>query len=284
MIIVDLNQVMISNFMSQIGNHTDTKIDEGLFRHMVLNSIRSFKTKFSGYGQLIIACDDKKTWRRDFFPHYKANRKKTRDNSELDWSSIFNILNKIKLELKEFFPYPVVQVENAEADDVIASIVDYFNNIEDKILILSGDKDFRQLQRYPNVEQFDPVNKKFIKDSNPGLYLKELIIKGDRGDGVPNVLSPDDTFVNNIRQKAISSKKLKQWLDTEVEELLVVEHELKINWERNQKLIDLNFIPDDLREKVILEYTSQLSKGRDKIFSYMINNKCKYLLEHINEF
>lgn len=284
MIIVDLNQVMISNFMSQIGNHTDTKIDEGLFRHMVLNSIRSFKTKFSNYGQLIIACDDKKTWRRDFFPHYKANRKKTRDNSELDWSSIFNILNKIKLELKEFFPYPVVQVENAEADDVIASIVDYFNNIEEKILILSGDKDFRQLQKYSNVEQFDPVNKKFIKDSNPGLYLKELIIKGDRGDGVPNVLSPDDTFVNNIRQKAISSKKLKQWLDTEVEELLVAEHELKINWERNQKLIDLKFIPDDLREKVILEYTSQLSKGRDKIFSYMINNKCKYLLEHINEF
>jgi 5'-3' exonuclease len=284
MIIVDLNQVMISNFMSQIGNHTDTKIDEGLFRHMVLNSIRSFKTKFSEYGQLIIACDDKKTWRRDFFPHYKANRKKTRDNSELDWSSIFNILNKIKLELKEFFPYPVVQVENAEADDVIASIVDYFNNIEDKILILSGDKDFRQLQKYSNVEQFDPVNKKFIKDSNPDLYLKELIIKGDRGDGVPNVLSPDDTFINNVRQKAISSKKLKQWLDTEVEELLVVEHELKINWERNQKLIDLTFIPDDLREKVILEYTSQLSKGRDKIFSYMINNKCKYLLEHINEF
>lgn len=285
MILLDLNQVMIANFMSQIGNHTDTKIDENLFRHMVLNSIRSFKQKFSEYGELVIACDDKKLWRRDIFPNYKANRKKTRDESELDWSSIFSTLNKIKLELKEYFPYRVIQVEGAEADDVIATLVFNYGSFlnTNKIIILSGDKDFRQLHRYVNVVQYDPINKKFIDETDPEKYLKELIIKGDRGDGIPNILSSDDCIVTGTRQKPVSSKKLDHYMSLSDLELQS-DDTIGNNWSRNKTLIDLNSIPEYIRENILAEYHDQNNKPRDKIFNYMINNKMKVLIEHINEF
>ena len=138
---------MIANYMAQVGNYATNALDENLFRHMVLNTIRANKVKFGiTFGEFVIACDDKKLWRRDFFPYYKANRKKAREESDVDWPAIFNTLNKIKLELKEYFPYRVIQIEGAEADDIIGTIV---HNYDDRILILSGDKDFRQLQRYP---------------------------------------------------------------------------------------------------------------------------------------
>jgi 5'-3' exonuclease len=281
MILLDLNQVMIANFMSQIGNHTDTKIDEGLFRHMVLNSIRSIKTKFIEYGELIIACDDKKLWRREIFSFYKANRKKTRDASELDWTAIFNTLSKIKLELKEYFPYRVIQVEGAEADDVIGTITKKFN--DEKILIISGDKDFRQLHKFNNVSQYDPINKKYISENNALCYLKELIIKGDRGDGIPNILSPDNCIVEGIRQKAISSKKLKEWIDQDPMYFLTSD-ELTKNWYRNKTLIDLDCIPENITDRIIEEYNNQQNKTREKLINYFINNKMKLLVEHINEF
>jgi len=283
MIILDLSQVMIANFMSQIGNHTDTKIEEGLFRHMVLNSIRSIKSKFSDHGELVIACDDKKLWRREMFPFYKANRKKTRDESELDWAAIFNTLNKIKSELKEYFPYRVIQVEGAEADDVIGTLTRHLNGNGEPIVIVSGDKDFKQLQKFAGVTQYDPVNKRFINEEDPFGQLKELIIKGDRGDGIPNILSPDNSIVDGIRQKPVSSKKLSQWL---VEEPLVflTTEELKKNWDRNKMLIDLGCIPEDISNKIVEEYNNQAGKGRDKILNYMINNKMKQLIESISEF
>lgn len=281
MIILDLSQVMIANYMAQVGNHAGAKFDEGLFRHMVLNSIRSYKVKFGiNFGELVIACDDKKPWRRDVFPHYKANRKKAREESGVDWSIIFGSLNKIKQEIKDNFSYRVIQAEGAEADDIIGTIV---HNFDDRILILSGDKDFKQLQKYPRVEQFDPVRKKSFIETDPHRQLKELIIKGDIGDGVPNVLSPSDTLVNGVRQKKIMKKKLDIWLDMSFEDL-EIDSEIGANFKRNRQLIDLAYTPTEISSLIIDEFNNQANKPRDRMFNYMINNKMKMLIEHINEF
>lgn len=284
MILLDLNQVCISNLMAQLGNHTNTPVDEDLLRHMVLNTIRSLNKKFAmEYGELIICCDDKKVWRKDIFPYYKANRKKAREESELDWYNIFNILNKIKLDLKNFFPYRVIQVEGAEADDVIGTLAikhGQMLNIGTPILILSGDKDFVQLQIFGNVSQYDPVRKKTIKSLDPVSFTRELIIKGDRGDGIPNILSPDDSIVNSIRQKPVRVERF-EGLSNPRKELT---GELLKNWIRNEQLIDLTFIPENIQNKVLDEFEQQKDKPRDKLMQYLIDKKLKVQLEHIDEF
>ena len=283
MIIVDLSQVMISNFMVQIGGHTNIKVEEDLLRHMVLNSIRSYNVKFrKEYGDMIIACDDRKFWRREIFPYYKANRKKARDKSDIDWTSVFEAMHKIRDELKEYFPYRVIQADGAEADDVIGTLVEKFGNTSEKILILSGDKDFIQLQTYMNVTQYDPVRKRNIQHNNPAQYIKEHIIRGDTGDGVPNFLSSDNCFVIGERQKPVSQKKLDNWVTMEPEEFC--DDKMLRNYRRNQQLIDLNFIPQQVKDNVIIQFANQAGKDRRGLFNYFIEKKLKHLIENINEF
>ena len=281
MIIVDLNQVMISNYMAQIGNHTNIAVDENLFRHMVLNSIRNINKKHSQeYGELVIACDSARSWRKEVFPYYKANRKKARENSELDWSAVFESLNKVRDELKEFFPYRVIQVDHAEADDIIGTLVHHFHGAP--ILIVSGDKDFVQLQTYMNVKQFDPVRKRFITHNNPSLFVKEHIMKGDMGDGVPNFLSKDDTFVAGGRQKPIRSKNLNEWLLQDPEQFC--DDTMLRNWKRNEMLVDLTHTPQTIRIQTINQYEEQSGKDRSKLFNYFVDHKLRNLMESIGDF
>jgi hypothetical protein len=283
MIIMDLSQVMISNLMIQLGNHTNADIEEDLLRHMVLNSVRAYNVKFKNeFGEMIIACDAGNNWRRQVFPYYKANRRKNREKSEINWTAVFETLNKVRDELKDYFPYRVIRVDGAEADDIIGTLAQTYGNTNEKILILSGDKDFVQLQAYMNVQQFDPVQKKWRKTNDVDKFIKEHIIRGDAGDGVPNFLSADDTFVVGARQKPISQKKLDQWLNSDPKEFC--DEKMLRGYLRNQQLVDLNFIPPDIKKEVLVQYEQQAGKGRDKLFNYFIDRRLKILLESINEF
>lgn len=283
MIIVDLQQVMISNFMVQIGKHTNIKIDEDLLRHMILNSIRKYNYKFRNkYGEMVIACDDKKQWRKSIYPYYKASRKKSREKSDLDWGAVFEVLNKIRSELAEYFPYRVIQVETAEADDVIGTLSETFANTSEPILIISGDKDFRQLQTYMNVEQYDPVRDKWIRENDPERYLKEHIMKGDTSDGIPNFLSKDDTFVTAARQKPLRQTNIDKWIALDPIEFC--DETMLRNYMRNQQLVDLSFIPADLKQAIISEYEAQAGKGREKLFNYFIERKLRLLITDIGQF
>lgn len=283
MIIVDLSQVMISNLMVQLGNHTNAEIEEDLLRHMILNSIRSYNVKFRNeYGEMIIACDAGNNWRKQVFPYYKANRKKSREKSEINWTAVFDTLNKVREELKEFFPYRVIQVDTAEADDIIGTLVQEYGNTSEKILILSGDKDFMQLQSYINVKQFDPAQKRWKSTNDPDRFIKEHIMRGDTGDGVPNFLSSDDTFVVGARQKPISKKKIEAWIHIDPKEFC--DDKMLRGYLRNQQLVDLNFIPENIKEEVLVQYEEQSGKGRQKLFDYFIDKRLKLLLGSINEF
>jgi hypothetical protein len=283
MLVLDLSQVMLSNVMVQLGNHTNAQVEENMLRHMCLNSIRMYKTKYSQeYGELIIACDSKNYWRRQLFPYYKANRKKSRAESELDWKAIFDCLSKIRAELKEFFPYRVIDVESAEADDVIGTLCMGYGNTNEKILILSGDKDFQQLQKYMNVEQYDPVRKKKIICNDPERFLLEHVIKGDSGDGIPNILSDDNCLVIGKRQSPITEKKLNILLNLGLEGKF--DHPNYRNYMRNRELIDLTSIPESVRTKIMESYNSQANKKSSNLLNYFIANKLKNLTNHIGEF
>jgi 5'-3' exonuclease len=284
-IIVDLNQVMLSNLLMQLGNHTNAQIEENMVRHMILNSIRSYRMKFfSEYGELVIACDNTNYWRRQYFPYYKANRKKAQEKSDLDWKAVFECLNKIRSELKEYFPYKVIDIESAEADDVIGTLVKEYGSdldIGEKILILSGDKDFIQLHKYANVKQYDPTRKKWITHNDPTQYLKEHILKGDSSDGVPNILSSDNCFVIGERQRPLTAKKMEHFIKMTPNEM---ETAIARNYFRNEKLINLDNTPEEIRSKVISSYNSQNGKDRSKLMNYFIANKLRNLTEHIGEF
>lgn len=282
-ILIDLNQVLISNLMQQINSNPKVKLDENLIRHMVLNSLRSYVKQFKEkYGEIIICCDSKKFWRRDVFPFYKSNRKKARDESGFDWTLIFETLNKIRDELKENFPYKVIDVEGAEADDVIGVLSARLSPSED-ILILSSDKDFVQLQKYPNVTQYSPILKRFVKSDNPHQYIKEHIIKGDRGDGIPNFLSADNVFALGERQKTINSKKLEEWLKLKPEEFCVNENMLR-GYKRNQMLVDFDYIPDHISAQIVEAYENVKPGNKQKMFNYFVEKRLKNLMEVIQEF
>jgi hypothetical protein len=284
-IIVDLNQVMLSNLLIQLGNHTNAKLEENMVRHMILNSLRSYRVKFGAeFGEMVIACDNTNIWRKQVFPYYKANRKKSQESSEMDWKSIFECMNKIRSELKEYFPYRVIDIETAEADDVIGTLVKEFGSEIGglPILILSGDKDFIQLHTYANVKQYDPTRKKWITHNDPERYLEEHILRGDSGDGVPNILSSDNCFVVGDRQKPLTQKKIDAFIELGL--LGKFDHPNYRNYMRNLQLIDLRYTPKEIHKKVMDSYNEQNGKDRSKLMNYFIANRLKNLTEHISEF
>ena len=281
MIIVDYSQTIISNFMAEVGNRKDIDVDINLLRHMVLNTIRSYNVKFKDeYGELIIACDNRKYWRKAFFPYYKGNRKRDREDSGMDWESLFNGINTIKEELKEFSPYRVIDIEGAEADDIIATLSSY---TEEKVVIVSSDHDFFQLQKFPNVSQYSPNKKKFVSpDVDVEYYIFEHIIKGDKGDGVPNVLTSDDAIVAGERQKPVTSKKLNEWYKNP--ESRPGDETFIRNFQRNKTLVDFSHIPEDIKTAVINNYESHESKNRSLLIDYFNTNRMKLMLDHIEDF
>lgn len=268
--------------MEQIGS-SKKPVEENLVRHMILNVIRTYVKKFkTSHGpEIIIACDNRNYWRRDIFPQYKASRKKNRDASGHDWGSIFDCLNKIKEELKIYSPYKVIDVDSAEADDIIA-VLAMKQSPHEKVMILSSDKDFAQLQKYPNIEQYSPILKKFIKEPLPAVQLKQMIIRGDKGDGIPNIMSADNVFTEGVRQKPITEAKIIVWLNQKPTEFCT--DEMLRNYSRNEMLIDLTKIPDELTKRIVEVYETTQCKTKQQFMNYMIANKLKNLIEVLDEF
>ena len=295
MILVDFSQVVISTYMGELGyeNAQTAKVDVDYLRHMVFNTLRSYKRKFGGkYGEMVIACDNKKYWRRKFFPEYKAHRKKDRSESTVDWDGLFAGIEVLKKEIIEYFPYPVIDIDGAEADDVIGTMAEYsqtagegglFGGVPIPFLILSGDHDFNQLQKFDNVDQYSPIEKKWIKIKEPPeQVLMEHIIIGDKGDGVPNMLSEDRSFVDGIRQKAIYKVKLEVWKKTPPEEW--VTEAMSHGYNRNQMMVDLSKTPQDIKDAIAKSYEGQQGGDRSKILNFFIKNRMKNFIETVGDF
>ena len=287
MILVDMSQISLASMMMHLNMNKTTKPDEGMVRHMILNSLRMYRSKFKEeYGELILCFDSRHYWRRDHFPNYKAGRKKSREDSNLDWEAIFSCLNDIKQELKDYFPYKHLEVYGAEADDIIATLCLELEYDNGKTLILSGDKDFIQLHRFTNVSQYSPITKKFIEGVDPYQYLDEHILKGDSSDGVPNVLSPDNTFVDGLRQKPLGKKKIAEWTGEILipTEMALPNQEVKRNFQRNQQLIDLSKAPEEIFMSCLRAYQEAPDGDRSKLLNYFIDKRLNNLTESIGEF
>ena len=281
MILLDYSQIALSNIIVQKLN------DENMIRHMILNSIRMYNKKYRDeYGQMVICADGMNTWRKDYFPLYKAHRKKNRTESDQDWTEIFRILNLVRDEIKENLPYKVLHLEGLEADDIIGSLV--LNTQEfgqsEPVMIISSDKDFIQLQKYNNVKQFSPIQKKMVSDPNPRSYMFEHIMRGDKGDGIPNVLSPDNAIMDDIRQSPMTKKKIEYWAENADNLRDVMTSEEYRNYQRNKTLIDLAEIPSELQNNVINTYENQKPAMQMRVLNYLIKKRCNHLIEVVEEF
>ena len=290
MILIDFTQIAIGSLMVAL-NRSGEDVDDALIRHLVLNNLRYYRSKFTEeYGELVICCDSKHYWRRDYFPHYKANRKKDRASSGYDWNFIFESLNSVRDEIKTHFPYKVLEIYGAEADDIIATLVKS-NDGDAPNLIVSSDKDFIQLHGY-NVKQYSPVSKKLLNGSDPVGYLREHIFKGDRSDGVPNVLSADDTFVAEKRQKPMRKTTLATLTEAMNTSDAIDLHNLAKcprdtwirNYQRNETLIDLTKIPNDIENEILNQFGNTEVGDRSKLFNYFVEKKLNNLIQSIGDF
>ena len=281
MILIDYSQIAISNIIVQKLN------DENMIRHMILNSIRMYNKRYRDeYGQMVICADGMNTWRKDFYPYYKAHRKKGREESSQDWTEIFRILHLVRDEIKANLPYKVLHMEGIEADDIIGSLVMHtqeFGN-DEPVMIVSSDKDFIQLQKYKNVKQFSPIQKKMVTDDNPRTYLWNHIMRGDSGDGIPNVLSADDTFVSENQQTPLRQKRIDEWLENSDNLREVMDDDIYRNYQRNKKLIDLTDIPEEIQQTIINNFNGQTKTPNMRVLNYLIKKRCNNLIEVVEEF
>jgi len=278
MILIDLSQIMVASTMMSMGKE-QSQVDISMVRHMVLNSLRMYRSKYHGeYGELVLCCDGRHSWRREHFPQYKASRKSNREADSRDWSQIFGCLDTIKSELKEFFPYKYLEIDTAEADDIIATLV---NLIDERTLILSSDKDFVQLHQF-NIRQYSPMQKKFV-DGDAKRCLHEKLIKGDVGDGVPNIMSDDNVFIDEgRRQKPVTKKKVDAWYDLDPE--MYCNAEMLRNYNRNKQLIDLSEVPESIRINITKQFETTQVGERNRLLTYFVNHRLKNLTENLSEF
>ena len=277
MILVDISQLLVaSTFMSM--KKEETEVDMKKLRYMILNSLRMYRKKYANeFGELIICCDGSLSWRREVFPHYKAGRKTGREASPLNWSQIFGCFDQMLKELKETFPYQLIRVDTAEADDIIGTLVIRQRKEDERTLIISSDKDFIQLQREDNVFQFSPAAKKWINGVEPIEFLKEHILRGDKGDGITNVLSSGSCIVSGVRQTPLTKKLIDEWNGS-----IPSEHTLR--FEENTELIDLRWTPWHLQNE-ILEQKHQEAKGsRNMLPAYFAEHNLEILTKHLGDF
>jgi len=266
----------------------DEKQTTDLIRHATLSTIKSYKKKYGkDYGDVVICCDGRNYWRRQYFEHYKASRKKARDASELDWGLIFDTLSKIRDEIAQNFPYKVMHLEQCEADDIIAVLTQQTQEFgfSENVMIVSSDKDFKQLHKFNNVKQYSPLLRKMITAKKSEIHENYIthVVKGDTGDGIPNILSKDNCFVTGDRQTPVSAKRLAEFMEKGIDACR--NDEEKRNWQRNQILVNFDYIPDDIKKVILDTYLSIKPKG-DKmaIMNYLIANRCRLLLDEIEEF
>ena len=281
MILIDTMQISLANISMAYKVYGD-EISEGYVRHMILNSIRNYNKQYKEeYGELVLCYDGGKNWRKSVFPEYKANRKKNREESSLDWGQIFDWIHGIKDEIRETFPYRVVHVDEAEADDIIAVLARESDPFE-KHIIISSDKDFVQLHTITGLKQYDPIRKRWIT-GDPAESLLEKVFYGDKGDGVPNILSDDTVFTEGRRQTPLQKKKYESWKGFE-DPVAVLPREYISNYKRNKTMVDLKAQPKEVEKAILAKYDEGVKGRNDKIFGYLIDKRLAKLQESVQDF
>jgi len=291
-LLVDANNILYGIFfvemkLSAYGEGQENNFD--LVTHIFLQKILRLKSEFKVKSMDVFLCfDHKNNWRKEIFPNYKESRARARRESDINYENFFKFLDVFQEELKENFPFFTFKKLRLEADDWIACFAEYFNKIGEDTIVISTDKDFHQLQKFPHVRQYNHVKHEMFKDPDPKFSLQLKVLCGDSGDGIPNILSPDDVFITEgTRQKKFGEKKATAAiLENKPIEVWAFENGHTVNYKRNNELINFEYIPEDIKEDIILEYVNYKKIGSDifKLNGYFKSRGLKALANRLSEF
>jgi T4 RNase H, C terminal/5'-3' exonuclease, N-terminal resolvase-like domain len=307
MILTDFSQIISAAIY--VGDASEcaknpSNDSKNMIKHSVINSVRAnFMLHKKRYGQMVLACDSG-SWRYDVFPQYKHQRKLKRaaDTSGIKWDFVNEVKEELISDLDKFFPFPVIKLNNVEGDDclgvisklitetsVVGAEANMFDDVEpEDILLISSDRDNFQLHMLgKHIRQWAPMDKKLVKPvGSVRNALIEKIVKGDPGDGILNIKSTDNTFVDGIRQKPISAKYLQTFFDAKDPIDACSTDEERIHYIRNEQLVSYGKIPKDIQDSIIECYNEQCSKKHSKmqLMNYFTQNRMGNLLGQISDF
>lgn len=282
MILIDFSSI---SYATVIKTASQIQLTPTNIRHSILQRILYlYKKHKDKYGpELIICCDsNKSSWRKRYYPYYKANRKRAREMIKIDWQLFFETQEELINELREYFPYKIYRVDNVEADDIISYVIKVTDPAT-PILVISQDKDFFQFQlHYKNVDQYIPDQDRFYKVTFQEALDKHMehIIRGDAADGIPNVFSDDDALVNpDKRQSRATKKRIEDFIQRLENKTLTPEEETKIN--RNRILIDLKSLPEDIETLIENELNTHQPTDKSKLFKYLLEHQLDKIIKEI---
>ena len=289
--LVDLSQIALATAMHTLK--PGEKISLGLLRHIVLSSIKHNVLKFKkdGYSNVIIAMDNPTPsyWRREEAYYYKKNRQKSRDKIDFDWEGFFNSMKIISQEIKDNLPYIVSDIPKGEADDTIGVLAKYLSNAGHKVLIISSDGDFTQLQKYKNIKQWSAIQKKYVevKGESPEYDLMVKILKGDKKDGIAGIKVRSDywyTHIEGERTPIIKTAFVKEMAESDDPISLLSNEQEKERFLENKKLLDLDLVREDITKQILDNYNTYKVKGRSRIYSYFVKSGLTKLLKDVGDF
>lgn len=300
MIISDFSKVSYSIvyvFEDDIKKSEPKEI-ENILRHAIINSFTTLKKRFGAeYGELIIAVDGKKNFRKDIYEHYKAGRAEARKKSDIPWNIVFDIVHRLVDEAKENWPWAVIEVDRAEADDVMFVLVEDIANHNtqsvgvmdddepEKVLLDTRDQDMFQIHR-PGLRQWDSRDRKFItlpSGMTAEAFRKDLIIRGDTTDGVENVFTPLGTLITpGVRQTACIAKRMNSVLQFENIFDYDLDPVIKERIKMNHQLVSSQGIPLDVRDEIVSKYKNRTINKKMKMLQYLQKHRCIRLIDEIN--
>lgn len=205
---------------------------KGLFIHYIFSYLKHCKKEYSNeFGnEVVIALEGGDNWRKEIYKEYKANRSNDKKYN-LDFEGyIFPTINEIIEVIKNTLNYKCIRLNGVEGDDIIATLSKYSSTQkQEKTLIISEDKDFKQLLKFKNVCLYKPISEEFFihDDLENEKYQMELnlhILLGDKSDNIPNIKKNtefSDNFLLFLGSNGIYEKDVYNFKQMEVSEFLI---------------------------------------------------------------
>lgn len=240
-------------------------VDWDYWEYVMFSSIYHTLLKVKNLNEIVLAVDAKNSWRYEFWPRYKEDRKKKREKSTDDfpWDKFFERYEDFLNDIKEHFPIKVMRIDKSEGDDIIGCLVNKFSK---QFHIISTDKDFIQLLS-DRVKLYDPLKKEYIEHPYPKMFLIEQCLIGQSKDSIFNIKTPLD-WPEGKRKPGFGPKACEKAMAEGLQKFLE-SNGLKERFSFNRTLIDFTKIPDDVCQYIIDEYSSYKYPHPDNMWKYI---------------